>query len=145
MDANEFLSGVNRPGAFQRVEWETEVKPAAAHKGKALLKRTAATVRTGVDYANLAVNADRETGELPWGEWETFPHVIRHTKAGETEATKYGRLYVLDGTPRTVYYVDGQEVTKSDFDQFLTPSARETKKSVGGTVTVKLANLRFVS
>ena len=138
MDRNDYLAATNNPGAFQRAEWVSVVKPAAAHKEVQLLKRTVATIRTGVDFANLEVNADRETGSLPWGEWQVFPYLIAH-KGGE-----YARLYVLDGTVRTRYFADGLEVDKTTFGQYLTPSARKASRPIGGTVTVKLENLTLV-
>lgn len=143
MDINEFLEGINRPGAFQRVEWDSEVKGAAAHKDRVLTKRVAATVRTGIKFENLAVNADRrdEIGKLPFGRWKSYPNVIEND-----EGTRdYARLYVVDNTVRSAYFVDGKEVTKDEFDQYLTPSARKSKRSTGGTITVKLENLRFVA
>ena len=75
----------SRKGQWVRVDVAVHSPVAAAHKGR-VTKRVTATVRTGVDYANLAVNADRETGSLPWGEWAVFPWVIVH-KARSTRAS----------------------------------------------------------
>ena len=139
MDRNEFLAGVNRPGAFQRVIWVSNVKGAAVYKDRVLTKCVTATIRTGVDYANLSVNEGTETGALPWGEWAVFPLVVAH------KATDYGRLYTLDGSLRTKYYVDCQETDRESFGEFLTPSARNAPRPNGGTITVKLENLEFLT
>lgn len=133
--ATDYLAAVNHAGAFQAVTWESAVKPAAAHKDRTLVKITSAVVRTGIDYAELAVNADTDTGELPWGEWDVFPYVIRH------KGSQYARLYVKDGTVSTRYMVDGVEVDGDTFRSYLTPSARKPRKSNGGTITVKLENV----
>jgi hypothetical protein len=90
---------------------------------------------TGVEYASLAVNNDRETGSLPWGEWAIYPYVVTH-KGGE-----YARLYTVDGTIRTTYMVDGTIVRREEFLALLTPSARESARPHGGTITVKMQNL----
>ena len=137
MDSQEFIAGVNAPGAYCAVEWRSPVRPAAAHRGRDLVKISTAVVRTGVAYANLGENADRETGSLPWGEWERFPYVVVH------RGSAYGRLYVKDGTIQTRYLVDGQEVTREEFLSLLTPSQRESRRPVGGTITVRLDRLRF--
>ena len=131
-----YLAAVSAPGVnVVAVAWTSTVKPAAAHKARTLTKRVSATVMTGVEYRNLAVNNDRETGVLPWGEWAVYPYVVQHKGAD------YARLYTVDGTVKSTYYVDGREVRKDDFDALLTPSAREVKRPHGGTITVKMANL----
>jgi hypothetical protein len=135
---DDYLSAVNQPGAFQRVRWETTVKPAAAHKGRHLRKVATATIRTGVQYANLAVNADRETGKLPFGEWVVYPYIITH------RGVDYARLYVLDGTIRTVYFVDGVEVGREAFLSYLTPSQRKPSRPTGGTITPKLESVTLL-
>ena len=135
---DDYLAAVNRPGAYQAVEWASEVKPAAAHKGVRLSKVVRATVRTGIDYANLAVNDGVDTGSLPWGEWAEFPYVVTH------KGSDYARLYVADGSVRTAYFVDGAEVSREDFLAYLTPSARQARRPNGGTITVRLVSRRLL-
>lgn len=130
-----FVNACTRPGAFQRVTWESVGKPAGPHKGRDLRKRVAATIRTGIQYANMAVNRDRETGALPWGEWFIYPYVIVH------KGNYYARLYVADGSVRTSYTVDGEAVDRDTYNGFLPASASKPRKSNGGTITVKLESL----
>ena len=140
MDRAEWLAGVNGAGEFQRVAWVSEPTPAAAHRnaGVRLRKEVSATVRTGVDYARLGVNAGVETGELPWGTWLLFPYLIVH------KGTDYARLYVWERHPVAVaYFVDGVEVDRATFEGYLTPSARGRSLSTGGCITVKLDSLAF--
>ena len=131
-----YLAAVNAKGLnVVNVEWTSEVKPAAAHKARVLRKRVKATALTGVSFAGLAVNADREKGALPWGEWVEYPYLITH------KGTDYARLNVVEGSIRTEYVVDGIPVDRDTFLGYLTPSAANAPKPVGGTITVKLENL----
>ena len=120
------------------VEWTSTVKPAAAHKGVTLTKVVSATVLTGVEYPKLRVNAERETGELPWGQWAVYPWLIWHA------GTWYARLNTVDGTLKTTHFVDGLPVSREDFESYLTPSGRAVKRPHGGTITVKLDNLTIL-
>jgi hypothetical protein len=136
---DEYLAAINAPGVnVVDVEWTTEVRPAAAHRGVSLTKHTEAKAMTGVEYRNLAVNNDRETGALPWGEWVDglYPWVIEH------KGQRYARIYTVDGTLRTTYFVNGEAVDRETFAEYLTPSQRTPKRPNGGTLTVKMDNLR---
>lgn len=138
MDTSTFLSLVKGGIDHFSVEWQTDVKPAAAHRSHSLRKVSTATCMTGAEYANLAVNKDSETGALPWGEWSDYPYVVSH------KGQDYARLYTVDGTVRTIYVVDGDVVDRDTFLSYLTPSQRETNRPKGGTITVKMDNLRKV-
>lgn len=37
--------------------------------GEGIVKESDMVIRLGVSYANMAVNADKQTGSLPWGTW----------------------------------------------------------------------------
>jgi hypothetical protein len=121
-----------------QVEWTSTVRPAAAHKGVRLEKITRATVMTGVEYQALAANVGRETGHLPWGEWAVYPWVITH------KGQDYARLYTVDGSLSTTYLVEGRAVSRDTFGGYLTPAARDRKRPTGGTITVKMENLRVL-
>ena len=106
----DYLAAVNGRGQYVTVVWESEVKTAAKH-GVSRRKVTTATVRTGVEYANLAQNADRETGALPWGEWANandgtslYPWIIEHKGAD------YIRVYIS-----VLHYVNGERVSLDAF------------------------------
>lgn len=139
MDRDTYLSAINAPGVGTfGVEWQTTARPAAAHKARVLRKVTTAMCLTGVEYAKLTVNNDTETGALPWGEWAQYPYLVAH------KGTEYARVYTVDGTVKTTYLIDGDVATRDDFLALLTPSQRETKRPKGGTLTIKLANMRLV-
>ena len=139
MITTEYLTAVNATGlAHYSVEWETTVKPAAAHKAHTLTKQSSAVCMTGAEYRSLAVNAGVETGDLPWGEWSMYPYIITH------KGTDYARLYTVDNTVRTAYYVDGERVDREAFAAYLTPSQRNASRPNGGTITVTMANVKAV-
>ena len=116
---NITLAIINKKnGAFQSVAWKSEKTAAAAHKknGVILSTETSATVRAGIDFANLASEKEREEiGALPWGDWENFPHTITH------KGERYVRLYP-SGNVKTKYFVNGKETTKEHFQSFQRPS-----------------------
>lgn len=135
--AQAYLDAINAPGVnVLNVAWTTtEKRVAAANKAHTLTKESTATVMTGVEYQGLAVNNDRETGALPWGEWLMYPYIIGH------KGSEYARLYTVDGTIRTTYKVDGKIVRREDYLDLLQPKARESKRPNGGTISVNVENL----
>lgn len=138
MDTQDYLDKVRGGLGHFGVEWSSEVRPAAKWRGHTLVKITTALCMTGAEYANLAVNADRETGPLPWGVWSEFPFIITH------KGKDYARLYTVDGTVRTTYWVDGFDVERAAFLAYLTPSQRGAARPHGGTCTVTMSNVRLV-
>lgn len=65
-------------------------------------------------------------------------HIITH------KGTDYARLYVIDGTVETIYMVDGSLVDRDTFNQYLTPSAAKSNRPKGGTISVKISNIKSV-
>jgi len=150
---------LNAKGNFVKAAWKSNPKPKAEFKNILLEKQTVAIVRSGINYANLSAVKDaiaagersEEIGELPWGSWyydklsdkSWFPYVIEHNDE------LYLRLYPSDGNnhkANSVFYVEGNEVTKDVFASYLTNS--EAKKLLEPTeedkplcFTIKLKNL----
>jgi hypothetical protein len=138
VNPQDYLDAMNGRNAVA-VAWESKVAPAAKHKGTDLVKQVTAVARVGLDFADLPENAGRETGDLPWGEWDTFPFTIQHKGA------HYARLYVEDGSVRTTYLVNGEIVDGDTFRGFLTPAAAKSKRPIGGAITVKMENLSILA
>lgn len=129
---------LNSKGQFVKASWKSNAKPAAAFKDVLLEKHTVAVVRAGIDYSNLAVvkegiaSGERgEVGELPWGStWKIdsegnsmFPYVLTKTDSKTGEVTDYYRLYPsVSNRAKSVYFVNGEEVTKDVYATYLTPS-----------------------
>jgi hypothetical protein len=140
MDTSEYLSLVAGGVDTFTVEYHSDTKPAAAHKARRLRKVVTATVMTGAHYAGLRVNKDRETGPLPWGEWMpgAEPFVVQH------KGNDYARLYCVENGVRAIYTVDGEVVTRDEYESYLTPSQRNAPRPVGGCITVKMSGVRLV-
>lgn len=139
MNRTDYLAAINAKGIGTiGIEWTTCPATAAKHRHHTLRKVTTAMAMTGVEYAGLAVNGDRETGDLPWGEWAEFPYVITH------KGNDYARIYTIDGTVRTTYLVDGDVVKRDVFNSYLTPSAARCPRPHGGVLTIKMENLRMI-
>jgi len=130
-------------GQAVSVCFRSEVKPAASHKAHKLEKVVKTVSRAGVNFANISeVTEGIRKGErgkvqsLPWGQWENFPHIITH------KGSRYVRLYPF-GETKCRYYVDGVEVSKTDFAALLTPSAsaKLLNKEIPQCFNVKAENI----
>ena len=144
MDRNTYLDIVKgiQPGAFFRLAWEKDEAPAAAHRkaGVVLTKRVRAVVRAGIDFANMKVNEGRETGPLPWGEWDDESnHTLIFTRDEDTNDPSkfYARVYINRVT-EAEYFVNGQQVARDEYVQYLIPSKREKPASVGNIANITL-------
>lgn len=129
-------------GQFVKVSFKSTKKPAAAFKGTELVKVSSGVFRSGIDFANLSsvkdgiANGERgEVQSLPWGEWVSFPYIIAH------KGEQYVRLYPSVGHKVEVkHFVNGKEVSKEEFNSFLTPS--DAKPSAGvECFTIKASNI----
>jgi hypothetical protein len=140
MDTSAYLALVEGGTGHFTVEFHSDTRPAAAHKSRRLRKVVTAVCMTGADYANLRVNKDRETGALPWGSWMdgAEPFVIQH------KGQDYARLYVIEHGVHAIYTVDGEVVTRDEYNGYLTPSQVNAPRPNGGTITVKMSGVRLV-
>ena len=140
MLTSDYLALVHGGAGVFTVEFHTDTRLAAAHKARKLRKVVTAVCQTGLDYAALRVNKDRETGALPWGTWMdgAEPFIIQH------KGQDYARLYVVENGVRAIYTVDGEVVDKATYESYLTPSQRSAPRPNGGTITVKVDGLRAV-
>lgn len=136
MNPTQVLSLVSSlSGKHLKVAFQTESKPAAAHKGTLLQKKTEGTYRVGISFENLkGVREGIESGERgevqsPKGKkWVVYPFHLQN----EAGTTDYLRLYYPTGgfiqRPSVTYYVNGQEVTREEYSSFLTPSDAKPKE-----------------
>jgi hypothetical protein len=137
---NAFLTAA---GQFASVTFKSNPKPAASFKGVVLEKVTTGVFRSGVNFANLTSVKDgiesNERGEvqpLAWGSWENFPFVISH------KGERFLRLTTVNGMKsKSTFKVNGVEVSKDEFEQFLVPSARSENKTPTEVFNIKEANL----
>jgi hypothetical protein len=140
MDTSEYLALVEGGTDHFTVEFHSDTKPAAAHKSKRLRKVVTAVVMTGASYADLRVNKGVETGPLPWGVWMdgAEPFVVQH------KGNDYARLYVVEHGVKAIYTVDGEVVTRDEYNTYLTPSQVNASRPNGGCITVKMSGVRLV-
>jgi hypothetical protein len=140
METTQYLDLVHGGASVFTVQYHSDTKPAAAHKARVLRKVVTVVCQTGLDYANLRVNKDTETGGLPWGTWMegAEPFVIQH------RGQDYARLYCIENGVRAIYTVDGEVVDRDTYESYLTPSQRSAKRPNGGTITVKMSGIRLV-
>jgi hypothetical protein len=140
MQTAEYLALVEGGIDTFTVEFHSDTKPAAAHKARRLRKVVTAVCMTGAEYKNLRVNKGVETGPLPWGSWMdgAEPFVIQH------KDRDYARLYVIEHGVKAIYTVDGEVVSRDEYEGYLTPSQRSAPRPNGGTITVKMDGVRLV-
>jgi hypothetical protein len=137
---NAFLAAA---GQFASVTFKSTPTPAAKFKGVMLEKTTTGVFRSGVNFANLTsvkegiANSERgEVQSLSWGEWVNFPFVIAH------KGERFLRLTTVNGVKsKSTFKVNGVEVSKDEFEQFLVPSARSENKTPTEVFNIKESNL----
>lgn len=88
--------------------------------GSGIIKESDMVIRLGVSYANMAINKDRETGSLPWGQWVKGLEnlVIRHIK--DNVENYYLRITSTDPAHpesgadviATRYLLNGEQISK---------------------------------
>ncbi len=153
LTAQQILERIlNAKGNFVKAVWKSNPTPAAAHKkaGIVLEKHTSAVCRAGINFANLSsvqqgiAEGNRgEVQELPFGTWLKFPYLITHTPKGSEQEQIYVRLYPTDSRSNTLYFVNGEQVEKDVFSQYLTES--DKKKMYSGDkpecFTIKRENI----
>jgi hypothetical protein len=116
-----------------------------------IVKRTAAWVRSGINYTNLqsvrdAIEAGtREAVEgLPWGQWrEGFANYIIDHKDKE-----YVRLYPASfdnlSHPQVEWLVDGKPATYAQVEQYLLASEKHKEEDKPACFTVNTENVLSV-
>lgn len=141
MNTDEYLAVVSGGVGMFGVEYVSSGRVAARHRHHNPVKRARALALSGVSFADLAVNAgktEEEIGTLPFGEWSHAPYVITH------RGVDYARLYLVEGTMRTAYRVDGRFASREQYRALLIPSEQDKPAPVGGVITVRMSNLVWV-
>ena len=136
MNPTEILSLVQpQSGRHVSISFKSEAKPAAAFKSHKLEKITKGAYRVGISFENLKgvregiANGEREIPQAPKGKkWVLYPFHLQKLDG----TTDYLRLYFPTGgkiqIPAVTYLVDGKEVSKDEYNSFLTPSDAAPKK-----------------
>ena len=150
MKPAEYIKAViQHKGQNLTVEVEKQLKTKVANRRDTVTKLTRFVCRTGIQYDNIKdVKQARDSGELPsendglpWGEWDTFPYVIKHKGAN------YLRLYPSSDkalVPHTKYFINGVETNK----EYVQSICLASEFSKGGDrpkcYTVKADNVKSI-
>lgn len=111
--------------------------------GKGIVKESDMVIRLGVSYANMAINKDRETGSLPWGQWvEGLENLVV-----EHKGNYYLRITSTDpANPEsgadviaTRYLMEGQEISKAQVIEMI--GEKKLSGSASSVYTVKFENI----
>lgn len=86
--------------------------------GQGIVKESDMVIRLGVSYANMQINENRQTGQLPWGKWvEGLENlVIEHKGNYYLRITSTDPANPENGADviATRYLMNGVEVTKQE-------------------------------
>lgn len=144
----------DKRGQSLNVRLVSTVDCLAAHRGNIVQKVTEMTVISGISFENridvreaIAAGERGEVGQLPWGQWKQFPHVIEHKGAD------YIRLYLPSeaqrnagfSRPTTVNWTCNGLPIDSNEAIRLCGSKAMSKENAAGCMTVKAQNLAIIS
>jgi hypothetical protein len=142
MNAQSIVSQVKaRKGQHVLAVWERAAKT-FKDCPMAIMKRTTAYIRAGIEYANLAVNEGVETGELPWGEWSEYPFIITH------KGKEYVRLYpasFANLVPSVAWTIDGKPATLEQVKPYLLASELREKDEPVKCFTLKAEDVLAIA
>lgn len=131
-------------GQFAKIKYQKELKTRAGFKNLSVVKISEVVARFGVQYDNITnVKNDRIQGilpqqnaGLPWGTWRKYPFFIEH------KGTDYLRISLANGNKiRSVYYVDGKQITKTEASLYCLASEFTSSGSAPDILTIKANNI----
>lgn len=86
--------------------------------GEGIVKESDMRIRIGVNYANMGVNENRETGSLPWGRWvEGLENLVVEHKGNyylRVTCTNPENLESKSDVIATRYLRDNVEISKQE-------------------------------
>ena len=135
-------------GAFARIKYRTDIKPAAKFKDFKIEKIVEATVRVGVSYSNLSAVKERRSAEVKpanpshvqWWRWcEGYKNIIKEKISDPSQ--KYVTFATVPGggNVKTLWYIDNKKVSEAEVRPLTTPSY--WNKTHFDVFDVKLENL----
>lgn len=118
-------------GAFVRVKYRTDVKPAAKFKDYEIHKIVEATVRVGVSYSNLSAVRERRDSEayephlthVQWWRWcEGYRNIIKEKVSDPSQKYVVFATVPGGGNIKTLWYINNKEVSEAEVRLLTTPS-----------------------
>lgn len=111
--------------------------------GEGIRKESDMRIRIGVQYSNMAVNAERETGSLPWGSWVPgFENLVVEHKGNyylRITSTTPENLESGSDIVATRYIRNGQRITKEEVVSIIGEKKMATKPAL--VYNIKFENI----
>lgn len=111
--------------------------------GEGIVKESDMVIRLGVNYANMSVNANHETGSLPWGHWVPGLEnlVVEHKGNYYLRVTSTNPENVESGADviATRYIKDGREISKEEVVATIGEKKIASKAAI--VYTIKFENI----
>jgi len=111
--------------------------------GQGIVKESDMVIRLGVAYANMQINENRQTGQLPWGKWvEGLENlVVEHKGNFYLRITSIDPAHPERGADviATRYLMNGAEVTKGEVQAIL--GEEKLSGSASSVYNIKFENI----
>lgn len=111
--------------------------------GEGIVKESDMVIRLGVSYANMSVNADHQTGSLPWGHWVPGLEnlVVEHKGNYYLRVTSTNPEHLESGADvvATRYIKDGREISREDVIATIGEKKAASKASI--VYNIKFENI----
>lgn len=127
-----------KKGAFVSVEYYGNPKKLKSAENVEIIKKCKGVYRLGLTYANLKINANKETGGLNGVEWVSGLENYELTNAKGEEMI---RLYTTKCKTHSQWFINGIETTKTKLVNMGLISKSEPSQAVPPCINVKIKNL----
>lgn len=130
-------------GRFVRIDYTTEVKPAAAHKDLKITKEVQMTVRLGCQYSHIADVIKRREENPPkeykaW--WKWVPGYEHYIKEALSSGVKYLNVQTSKIPNQKIVYKINDDVVDVESVKAVTPPSYWNKTAVD-TFDIKIENI----
>ena len=118
-------------GAFVRVKYRTDIKPAAKFKDYKIYKIVEATVRVGVSYSNLSAVKERKSAEVrpantshvQWWRWcEGYRNIMKEKISDPSQRYITFATVPNGGNIKVLWYINGKSVPEEEVRAITIPS-----------------------
>lgn len=111
--------------------------------GSGIVKESDMVIRLGINYANMKINENKQTGQLPWGRWvEGLENlVVEHKGNYYLRITSTDPSHPESGADviATRYLRNGQEISKEEVIYML--GDNKTSNNASPVYNVKFENI----
>lgn len=111
--------------------------------GDGISKESDMRVRIGVDYSNMSINSDKETGSLPWGQWvEGLENIVVEHKGNyylRVTSTNPENPNGNSDVIATRYIMNNKEISKEEAEEIVGTKKMASKPS--SVYNIKFENI----